>query len=151
MQTNSWEAEPGLFSVIFFFLCLTPQTLRKCFHLSQSLSCPEKEEMPSFPCTLRGFLKHPCVALSRWCPGGSPTKQNIGLVPGTAACQHSVGLTCKECSPWQAASSWHQCQMISTIIVTIYDFSSCFYESLLRELGYSKALNNLYSGKPDNR
>lgn len=151
MQTNAWEAKPDLSSVFFFFLCLTPQTLRKCFHLSQSLPCTDEEGMLSFPCTLRGSLKRPRVALSHWCPGSSPTKQNIGFVPGTAGCQHIVGLTCKECSPWQAASPWHQCQMISTVIVTIYDFSRCFYESLLRQLGYSKALNNSYSGKPDNR
>lgn len=137
MQTNSWEAEPDLSSV-----SLTPQTLRKCFHLSQSLPCPEKEGLPSFPCTLRGSLKHPCVALCRWCPRGSPTKQNIGLVPGTAACQHIVGVTYKECSSWQAASSWHQCQMISTIIVTIYDFSCCFYESLLGQLVIPKLWTN---------
>lgn len=142
MQTNSWEAEPDLSSALFSFLYFAPQTLRKCFLLSQRLPCPDEEGMPSFPCTLRGSLKHPCVALSRWCPGSSPTKQNIRFVPGSAACQHIVGLTCKECSPWQAASSWHRCQMISTIIVTISDFSCCFYESLLRQLGYSKALIN---------
>ena len=103
-----------------------------------------------FLCTLRGSLKHPCVALARWHPGSSPTERNIGFVPGSAGCQHVVGLTCKECSPWQAAFSWHWRQMISTVIVAIYDFP-CLYESLLRQLGYPKSLNNSYSGKPDSR
>lgn len=146
LRSRAWSPQ-----CIFFFRCLTPETLAKRFHLWQSLPCLNEEGMPPFLCTLGGSLKHPCVALPRWRPGSSPTERNIGFVPGAAGCQHVVGLTCEECSPWQAASPWHRHQMISALIVAIYDFSCCLYESLLRQLGYPKSLNNSYSGKPDSR
>lgn len=135
----------------FSFLCFTPEALAKYLQSSQSLPCIDEEGMPPFPCALGGFLKPPCVVVPRWRPGSSLAKRNIALVPGAAGCQHVVGLTCEECSPWQAASSWHRHQMISTVIVAICDFSCCLYESLLIQLGYSKSLNNSYSGKSDSR
>lgn len=133
---------------VFFCLCLTPEPLANCFHLSQSLPCAEEGGRPHFP--VPGAPQSP-----QHCPGSAMPNER-GRLSGTwdslqvlAGCKRAAGLTCQECSPWQAASSWHWGRMISAVIVAIYDFSSCLYESLLRQLGYPKSLNSSYSGKPD--
>lgn len=151
MQTNSWEAEPDLSSLIFSSGVLLHKLWENASTYHKASLVQRKKECPRFHAPRGALWNTPVLSCLTGALGPARLKQNIGFVPGTAGCQHIVGLTCKECSPWQAASSWHQCQMISTIIVTISDFSCCFCESLLRQLGYSKALNNSYSGEPNNR
>lgn len=56
---------------VFFFLCLTPETVAKGFYFSQSLRCKDEEEMPLFLCNPGGSLKHPVLPGLAGAPGAA--------------------------------------------------------------------------------
>lgn len=119
----------------FFFLCLTPGSLAKCFNISQSLPCIDEEGTAPFQGTLGG----PETPLS--CPAlRAPWEQPDWAEHRIRSRRCWLPVRCRAnlrgMFPWQAASSWHQCQIVSTVIVAIYEFCHCLYESLLRQLGY---------------
>lgn len=127
-------------SACFSFPCLTPGTSKLLPLSTMPLLCGGGRRAPlcawGLPRAVLGAL--------HWAQRLSGTWDSFQALSG---CERAAGLTCQECSRWQAAPSWHWGWMISAVIVAIYDFSSCLYESLLRQPGYPRSSNSAFSWK----